>query len=196
MGLSFHYNGRFNTKTSLKAMIEEVKDIAEIYKWPYHIFDDEFPAKSLGKTPYNQNIYGICFTPPGCETVDVCFLSNGRMSSAMHLKFYGNTTNKEEAEYLYMLSVKTQYAGIETHKIIIHLLKYISGKYLLDFNVSDEGEYWETGDEELLQEIFTRYTNLIEGFTSSLENYPMKPGESFETYFMRLLQQLHKKNKK
>ncbi|MFA4853626.1 MAG: hypothetical protein WC599_14010 [Bacteroidales bacterium] len=177
-------------------MIEEVKDIAEIYKWEYTVFEDKFPANSLCKTEYNQNIYGISFTPPNCETISLCFLSNGKMSSPSHLKFFGNSENKEEQQYLYMLSVKTQYAGIEIHKLIIHLLKYLSGKYLQDFTVNDEGEYWETGNEKLLQDIFKRYTDLIESFVSSIENYPIKSGESFEAYFERLLKLIHEKNKK
>ena len=196
MGLSIHYSGSFNPSASLKEMIEEVKDIAEIYKWPYHVFEDEFPAGSLAKSEYDQNIYGICFTPPECETVSLCFLSNGKMSSVGNLQFYGNPKNREEAEYLYMLSVKTQYAGIEIHKLIIHLLKHLSGKYLQNFGVIDEGENWETGDEKLLQDTFKRYTVFIEGFASSLETYPKKSGESFEAYFERLLQQMHEKYKK
>jgi hypothetical protein len=196
MGLSIHYSGRFNAKASLSQMIEEVKDIAEIYKWPYHVFEDEFPADSLAKAEYDQNIYGICFTPPECETVSLCFLSNGKMSNVLNLEFYGNPKNEEEAAYLYMLSVKTQYAGIEIHKLVIHLLKYLSKKYLQDFIVSDEGGYWETGDEKLLQETFKRYTILIESFASSLETYPKKYGESFEVYFERLLKQIQEKHQK
>ncbi len=196
MGLTIHYSGSFNPNASLKEMIEEVKDIAAIYKWEYFIFNDEFPANSLGKAGYNNDIYGICFTPPECETVDLCFLSNGRMSSAVNLKFYGNTTNKEEAAYLYMLHTKTQYAGIEIHKLVIHLLKYLDKKYLAGFTVIDEGDYWETGNEKLLEETFERYTNLIDGFASSLENYPIEPGESFEAYFERLMKLIQEKYKK
>ena len=195
MGLSIHYSGSFNTKASLQAMIEEVKDIVEIYKWRYYVFEDQFPADSPGKAEYNQNIYGICFTPPECETVWLCFLSNRKMSSPVNLQFFGNSTNKQEQEYLYMLSVKTQYAGIEIHKIIIHILKHLSGKYLRDFTLSDEGQYWETGDEKLLQDTFTRYTVLIESFASSIENYPRNSGESFEAYFERLLKQIDEKRK-
>ena len=193
MGLSIHYRGSFNAAASLQAMIEEVKDIAEIYKWKYTIYKYKFPVNCLGKSAYNKNIYGINFTPPNCETICLCFLSNGKMSSSLHLKFYGNSTNKVEAGYLYMLSVKTQYAGIETHKLIINLLKYLSEKYLNDFTVNDEGKYWETGDEKLLKDTFKSYTDLIENFTSSIENFPCKPGESFEAYFKRLLKQIHEK---
>jgi len=66
---------------------------------------------------------------------------------------------------------------------------------LLDFKVIDEGQYWETGDEKLLEETFKKYTDLIDGFQSSLENNPMGPGESFEEYFARILKQLHDKKK-
>jgi len=193
MGLSIHYRGSFNAEAPLQAMIEEAKDIAEIYKWKYHIYENSFPINSIHKTAYNQNIYGIRFTPPNCETNWLCFLSNGKMSSPSNLEFYGNSATKEEAGYLYMLSVKTQYAGIEIHKLVIHLLKYLSVKYLRDFTINDEGGYWESGDEKLLQNTFKSYTDLIESFTSSVENYPIKSGESFETYFERLLKQIHKK---
>ena len=37
MGLSIHYSGSFNNSGSLSEMIEEVKDIAEVFKWKYNI---------------------------------------------------------------------------------------------------------------------------------------------------------------
>ncbi|MEX0812346.1 MAG: hypothetical protein WD048_09020 [Chitinophagales bacterium] len=192
MGLSIHYSGKFKKGASLPQMIEEVEDIAKIYKWKYFVFDTDFPAQSLDKETYNQRIYGINFTPPECETVSLTFLSNGRMSSLPHLKFFGKTAAQTEQEYLYMLSVKTQYAGIETHKIIIHLLKYLNKKYFSEFKVTDEGQYWETGDEERLKEVFARYNKLIDQFASSVENFPIKKGESFMEYFERLLDQIRK----
>jgi hypothetical protein len=190
MGLSIHYSGSFKPEASLSAMIEEVKDIAEFYKWDNTVFENKFPEGGFGEKDYNQNIYGICFSPPGCENVWLTFLSNGKMSSLMNLKFFGNPDDTKEHQYLYLLSTKTQYAGIEIHKLIIHLLKYISGKYLHDFILYDEGSYWETGDEKLLQDTFKRYTDLIESFASSIENYPRKSGESFEAYFERIIKKI------
>lgn len=118
------------------------------------------------------------------------------MSSLINLKAFGDTDKEDYKKYLYMVSVKTQYAGIEIHKLIIHLLKYLNGKYLHNFNVFDEGQYWETGDENLILETFKRYTNLIDSFASSIENSPRKPGESFEAYFTRLINQIQKLHKK
>ncbi|MBL7892036.1 MAG: hypothetical protein JNL63_05360 [Bacteroidia bacterium] len=196
MGLSIHYNGSFNKAASLREMIEEVKDIAKVHKWEYHIFEDAFPKNSFGKASYNQNIYGISFSPPECEPIWLCFLSNGRMSGPVQLKFWGKSKSKKEKESLYSLSTKTQFAGIETHKLVIHLLKYVSKKYLSNFKLSDEGQYWESGDEKLLQEIFDRYESILEVFTSSIKNSPMKKGEDFESYFKRVFKQIQDKNKR
>lgn len=191
MGLSFHYSGRIANPASLPDLIEEVQDIAKAFNWKYFIFDRQFPENTIGKPDYNQRIYGICFTPPECETIDICFLSNGRMSSASHLQFFGKTDVQEEREYLYMLSVKTQYAGIETHKFVIQFFRHLNTKYFADFTMSDEGRYWETNDENILKATFKRYTELIDGFASALENYPIKTGEDIESYFIRLINRIN-----
>jgi len=195
MGLTIHYSGTFNSTSSLSDMIEEVRDIATLYKWEYEVFETKFPANATDKEEYAREIYGICFTPTECETVWISFLSNGKMSSPMHLDFYGKKENHEEQPYLYMLSTKTQYAGIDIHKLIIHLLKYLEGKYLQQLTVMDEGHYWETGDEKLLADTFKKYTDIIEGFAASIEIYPMNPGEGFEAYFERLMKQIHNNKK-
>ena len=196
MGLTIHYSGRLNEQASLSEMIEEVKDIAEIYNWKYHVFEKHFTIDELGKTDYNDKIYGICFTPPECETVNLCFLSNGRMSSAPNLEIFGNSTDEDYQKYLYMLSVKTQFAGSATHKLIIHLLKYLNKKYFSEFKVIDEGNYWDTEDEKLLEETFEKYNDLLNSFGAALENIPLKSEESFEQYFKRIMKIIQNKRKK
>jgi hypothetical protein len=176
-------------------MIEEVKDIATVYNWPYHIYETEFDTKLLDKTKYTNEIYGISLTPPKSETIKLCFLSNGRMSSVVNLKFYGNSKNKEEKKYLYMLFTKTQFAGIEVHKLVVHILKHIEKKYLLDFKVSDEGEYWENLDEKKLQQKFREYNLLLDSFSTALEMFPVNKGENMENYFLRLMEYVQKKFK-
>ena len=191
MGLSFHYSGRIANPDSLPELIEEIEDIAKVYKWKYFVFDRQFPENTVGKPEYTDLLYGICITPPGCETVDICFLSNGRMSSVSHLQFWGQSDNAKEKEYLYMLSVKTQYAGVDLHLFIIQLFRYLNQKYFADFTMSDEGEYWETNDVIVLKKNFKRYTELIDGFASAIQNQPIKTDEDIETYFLRLMKQIH-----
>jgi len=191
MGLSFHYSGSFKKDASLTDLIEEVRDIAEAQQWRYFIFDTAFPPDSFGTKKYDkETLYGISFSPPECEPVWLCFLSNGRLSNPINLKFYAGTDDPTEQFYMDTLSVKTQYAGIETHVFVIKLLKYLAPKYLQDFTLQDEGQYWETGSLEILQVTFARYTNAIETLKSSLGKYPKKTSESIEDYFERLLNKI------
>ena len=196
MGLSIHYNGRFNNQASLSEMIDEVKDVAGIYHWKYHIYETVFPDNTFDDDSYNDLIYGISFVPPESEPVFLCFLCNRRMSSPDHLIFFGNSEDEMYKKYLYMLSCKTQYAGSDVHKLIIHFLKYLSKKYLQEFEVVDEGYYWETGDEKLLETTFKKYTDLINSFGSALENIPLNSGETFEEYFERIMRIVQSKREK
>lgn len=195
MGLSFHYSGKIANPDSLPDLIDEVVDICKVYHWNYRVFERQFPENTVGKADYNSQLYGICFTPPECEIVNVCFLSNGRLSGPLLLQSWGNSTVKEEKEYLYMLSVKTQYAGVSIHRNIVQLFRYLNEKYLADFTMSDEGEYWETNDEEVLKENFKRYTDLIDGFALALESQQKEEGEDIVTYLLRMAQQLHDRRK-
>jgi hypothetical protein len=195
MGLSLHYSGSFREGESLSKMIEELKDIMEVFKWDYHIFEKEFPNQPNLENIYDENIYCICLSPPKCEPIFLCFLSNRKMSSPIHLQFYGKTADKEEQKYLYMLSVKTQFAGIEIHKIIIELFRYLEKQgYFSDLKIVDEGEYWETGDEKRLKDIFSKYNNLLDQVSLALESIPTQEGESLEKYFERLMMRIHKRN--
>ena len=191
MGLSINYSGSFKKEASLEAMIVEVKDIAEIYEWKYTINETRFPKNSFDKIEYDGKLYGISFTPPNCETISLTFLSNGKMCCGARLKFFDNS--EKDKMYLYMLSSKTQYAGSIIHKIIIHLLKYLSQKYFQDFQLTDEGNYWETGDEKILEKNFRTYNDLVDGVVHSVKNYPINNAESFTDYFERIIKMLDAK---
>ncbi len=196
MGISIHYSGKLKKASDLPELIEEVKEIAEIYHWKYHLAEQVFPNNSFDSNPANDSIYGISFSPTNCEPVPLLFLADGKMSSFSNLQCFGDSKNEKEQEYLYMVAVKTQYAGEEIHKIIVGLLRYLNEKYLCDFKVTDEGCYWETKDEKLLHNTFARYTNLINQVSDSLEIFPKNEDESFEEYFKRILDRMNSKNKK
>jgi hypothetical protein len=191
MGLSIHYNGRFNTVSSLSEMIDEVEDIAKVYNWKYYIFEREFPGTGYDKN-YNDKIYGICFSPPECEPIWFTFLSNRRMSNPVNLQFFGNSEREEDKRFLYLVSTKTQYTGQETHMIIIHLFKYFSKKYFTEFEMTDEGKYWETGDEIILRETFSRYIKLLDMVCDGLKNFPRNADETLEEYLLRLMEHIRR----
>jgi hypothetical protein len=91
MGLSFHYSGSIAKPELLPELIDEVLDIAKIYGWKYSIYQTFFTNNFLsGVYEYSDEIFGVSITPPECETINICFLSNGKMSSPSHLKFLAN----------------------------------------------------------------------------------------------------------
>lgn len=186
MGITIHYSGRLKEAEILPALIEEVKDIAQANHWKYHIFETLIAADKFGAEKYDNNIYGILFSPPESEPVWLTFLSNGRMCMCNSLEFYGNSDQEQDKEFLYYLFTKTQFAGPEIHKQIINILRHISNKYLLDFTLTDEGNYWDTEDEEKLTATFKRYSFLIDSFATGLENSDKLPDESLEDYIVRI----------
>lgn len=191
MGLSFHYSGRIASPEQLSEFIDEVQDIAKVHNWENFVFEKQFPKNIFGNPEYDQNIYGICFTPHNCETIFFCFLANGRMSSPVYLPLDHNQKIQTNNPYLYQLSVKTQYAGVKTHLFIINLFRYLNKKYFTDFNITDEGHYWESNDEALLIETFNNYTKLIENFNTSIIRFPKYANETIESYLQRLLKLIH-----
>ena len=145
MGLSIHYSGKFNKNAVLADLITEVKEIAEVLKWDYQIYQEEFPPDISNNHTYDGKIYGISFAPPECETIFICFLSNYRMSSHLLLKFYGDSEHQPESDFLYMLSTKTQFAGPTIHKAIIELFRYLNKRsYFEEFKLIDEGKYFSS----------------------------------------------------
>ena len=186
MGLSFHYSGSFRQSASLPEMIEELKDIAEICNWKYHIFQKQFPFESDNGTGKNA-IYGIMFSPPHCEPVWLCFLDNRRLCSPINVELFGQLQDPKHRNFLYILSTKTQYAGVETHMTIINLLKYLAGKYFEMLEVSDEGKYWETGDVKILEATFKRYNDALNILTNVIDQNTKQPNESYMDFLRRIL---------
>ena len=92
-----------------------------------------------------------------------------------------------------MLSTKTQFAGYKNHILVVELMKHLSKKYLSEFKMTDEGEYWETENEELLKENFKRYEGLMNLVTGALESSSRKTGESAMAYLEKVLSNLSAK---
>ena len=195
MGLSIHFSGRLRKAEYLQTLIEEIKDISDVYGWKYHIFDRYFPNNTFENSTSFENVYGINFTPTNCETVSVAFLSNGKMISPERIAFFANTKNEP---YIYTISVKTQFAGITVHQLLIRLFKYLNDKYFEDFQLNDESHYWETDDENLMRERFKEYDNLLDNVVLSIETFPIESGENIISYFERLMKHVDglKKDKK
>ena len=170
MGLSFHYFGRIREHSKIDSLVEEVKDLCKDLNWTYTILDDD-------------KIKGIIVSSKESEPLWFTFVPDGRTCNVINLQ-YTDPNDK----YYSLCAVKTQYAGAEVHMAMIKMLRYISDKYFSEIEVMDEGEYWETGDEENLRNIFDRYTMIINAFAEKLETMKRIPGESEESLVNRIEQ--------
>ena len=169
MGLTIHYKGKLKSAELLPDLINEIVDIVKIYDWKYDIFEKEYSDNNFYEESFDD-AYGIIFTPPGCEPVCLTFLSDGKMANPFLFKYHKE--DKENGkERTYWVFTKTQYAGIEVHKVMIQLFRYISKKYLVDFEMVDEGRYWETNDVQVLQESFDRYNFIMDKFAEALDSF-------------------------
>ena len=166
MGLSIHYSCYIRSKQLLEPLIEEVKDICETLNWSPKIIDDD-------------EINGICFETEGSEPVFLTFDNNSRLLSPVNIMVKDIYDGMQLYKALiFTTSTKTQYAGPDAHIAIIKLLKYISEKYCDSFTLSDEGNYWETGNRDVLLIQFKNYNSAIDSFCEGLEGLPAKPGET------------------
>jgi len=187
MGLSIHYSGRITDKQKLPLLIEELEEISKVHGWKYFIYETEFPIGYSPDDEHDENLYGISMNPPECEPVAFSFASNGRLCGPMQFSCWGDSTDESERKYLYMNSIKTQYAGAEIHKMVIGLFRYVESQYLSDFKMNDEAQFWETGDESLLVENFRLNTELINSFTEVLSVNTRHEDEDIDTYLERII---------
>lgn len=185
MGLTIHYSGKLEQAFQLKSMIDEVRDIAIEKGWSYFIFEDKFKDDAFSNQPETEHLFGIMVTPKDAEPMCFSFLSDGRMCGIINFNVIQISSIIDE-ELAFSLFTKTQYAGFKIHKELIIVLDYIAKKYLTDFECIDDGEYWETRDEDLLIETFKRCGSFIDNYASSLEMMPRSQGESMEEVIERL----------
>ena len=191
MGLSIAYTGRLKEAKLLPVLIEEIVDIVNIYDWKYTIFEDKFPNDNFFDTSF-EDAYGIIFSPPESEPVFLTFLSDGRMVNPFLLEFIKNDKDRKKGDKFWQFT-KTQYAGLEVHKVIIHLFRYLSNKYLADFELVDDSRYWETNDEAVLQENFDRFNFVMDRFAEVLEGFEAGENDDGDSLVIKLLEYLKNK---
>lgn len=170
MGLTFHYSGKIRNHEQIDMLVEEVKDLCKGLNWEYNVLDDD-------------KIKGILVSTTESEPLWFTFTPDGRTCDVVNLQY----TDPSE-KYYSLCHTKTQYAGPEVHMAMIKMLRYMSDKYYSEIEVTDEGEYWETGDEENLRRIFGNFTQAINMFAEMLDKMERIPGESAESLAGRIEQ--------
>ncbi len=159
MGVSIHYRGRLANIQNVKSICYEMAAIAEKMDWRYTCLDEDWSqsaSSTIDVTAKGSNISGhlplkgIALTPCAeCETLRFFFDADGELRDPVSMVSISEETLKPEDSWI---SIKTQYAGPETHVWIIGLLKYLKKFYIPNLEVRDEGKYWQTENIEILKE--------------------------------------------
>jgi hypothetical protein len=197
MGLSIHYKGRISNYSLIDQLTNEVEDICKSLNWKYHIWVKENAANDnahitnpgfLNYSP--EDLKGITVSPEECEPVALTFLPSGILCSPVKLMYNDPATNDLMIE---VVSTKTQYAGPDTHIAVVKLLQYLKDKYFSDFELTDEGMYWETKDEKVLLSQFAKYNYALKTVAEALSDFKSVPGETVTSLADRLEAFLKKK---
>jgi len=197
MGLSIHYQGEIKRYDLIEELVFEAEDICKSLNWKYHTWmktsnvNDDAHLNNPDFINYiHEDLKGISIMPDECEPVELVFFPSGKLCSPIKLKFNDAATNDLMVEYV---STKTQYAGIDTHLAVLKLLQYFKDKYFSFFELSDEGMYWETKDEEILKTQFAKYNFIVHSVRNALKDFKALPGETPESLADRLEELLKKK---
>ena len=139
MGVTIHFEGQLISEQEFNLVMTKAKDFAQRNNMQYNLMSDAskrlIRIKDEKDWNYDGPTKGIAIQPDiNCDPLILEF----------------------DAEHYIQEYCKTQFAGIEVQLKIISFLKEIKSHFST-LTVIDEGQYWESEDELLLQKHFDYY---------------------------------------
>lgn len=162
MGVTIHYNGKIKSLDKINPLIDELTDIAHSLEWEYTVI-------SRYGDP-DEELFGLLLSPPDCEPIHMTFMEDRRLIPVLFLAYDDKWREDNLAKEKVWAWTKTQFAGPDIHISVIKLLRYLSEKYLEDFECHDEAEYWETEDRKTVEEKMNLINRGIAALTEGLKN--------------------------
>lgn len=221
MGLSFHYRGRLQEAKMLPKLITELEDICDILGWKSEVFKTIFP-KGAFDLPLDGDEYGIVIFPEGTEPVGLVMDSHGRLINqwlrnmlsekgegeikVVTVKLDLNQENPEPEitedfksidmeDMVFQVSVKNASNDTTTYIKVLELIRYLSEKYLTDFQMQDESSYWETRSVEKLNNKMDKINIFIETFDELIREKKINSPADFLKFIKLLGQYMKDQNK-
>ncbi len=181
MGITIHYQGHLDSPDDIHYLIDEFQDIANSMKWEYHILDEDWSQPSTATLSWTKNgveivgdlgLKGISLNlHPDCESLSLFFDADGTMTTIMNTILMNEGTIDRGTSYC---TVKTQFAPPDIHISIVNILKYVKKRYVSDLEVTDEGEYWETKDRNILEQRIQFLNEKMSQLEDEISNIPTK----------------------
>lgn len=140
-GITIHYEGKLKAASGVGEVLEIAKRVARSNGWKFELVHEAKGTDRRGFfATYEGPIDGvILYADEWCEPIRLEFGKND-----LFLNSY----------------VKTQFAGADTHVKIIKLLRMIQPLFA-SLTVTDEGEYWESGDLARLKQNLDHNAKMI-----------------------------------
>ena len=158
MGITIAYKGRLNNPDLVYSFCKELSDIADKMNWEYQILDEDFDKQNTAyldrESPQlcikgHLALKGISIKiHPELGSLSFYFDKYGNIKNIVQMIMNETDVNGENTFEF----IKTDYAPVEVHIIVVKLLRYIKETYVSDLYVEDESTYWETGDVTILYE--------------------------------------------
>jgi len=179
MGVSINYRGKIDDLSEVDHLSGELQDFAGILKWDHQLWSEDWTqsntasiSKEAGKVLINGHmpIRGITLYPhEKCEPLSITFSKEGYLTSSITMVLAAENRVKPEE---FWQTVKTQFAPIDTHIVIIKLLRFIKSRYISNLEVVDEGCYWQSDDIGELEKRLNAVAKAIDTFEDSLKLIP------------------------
>ncbi|MBK8621437.1 MAG: hypothetical protein IPN79_06685 [Saprospiraceae bacterium] len=212
MGLQFQYSGRLKEAGLLQDLMNEIEDICDTLRWPVDVneskFEEELFSESVGK-----DNYGISFTPTDCDPVFFVFNSQGRLWNPFMKDILSDDHPKEIKVFtvqlnlndddpepvimegnkevdldilVYKITVKTKTNNPSSYIQLIELIRYISEKYFIDFELIDDSGFWKTKNVDVLTKRMISAKLILDELHQKMSEMSFKDPEDFLDFIKQL----------
>lgn len=164
MGITIHYRGRLQDPAALPLLVQEVQLACGELGWPCQVVDRRIVGvaervsyahdpesdelhETVETAPVDDHWRGVVVQPPDCETLWLTFTREGQL-----VKYEPSWRERDKPGHYQVqecLAIKTQFSSPDVHIAVCSLLRVVE-RYAVEWEVEDEGGYWESGDREKL----------------------------------------------
>lgn len=175
MGIVIGYKGSLNNPAQVDVLLDDMRHCATKLGWPCQ--DISYPVSGLvaglsgpgnEESPpqlVEEEIHGILIQPPDTETLTLTFNREGKLIQYMEIPRQ-LLVNPQPDETYYLEStpwVKTT-GQMESHFLILVLLRRIRNRYMTNLEIRDDTGFWETGDFEKLRSGHSFMSSVVSTF--------------------------------
>jgi len=153
MGITIHFEGKLKDEGSFNKVMTSSREFADEQGWPYSDISEEEVTLQRVKGEEDWNYVGPT------RGVEIQPHDN---SEPLRLEFDKDLYIQEY--------VKTQFAPQEVHILITKLLKSFEPEFS-SIEVIDEGEYYETGDDSVLNNHREKFFETLDEYLAQEDKY-------------------------